>query len=92
MKCINKFISEFHGDSVEVFTQRCCYWFAYILAERFGGRIKYDPINGHFATQVGGSIYDIQGEIEDPRMWIDWETYNDELHKSRITRDCVNKI
>ena len=81
-----------HGDIVEVFTKGCCYWFAYILCERFGGEMMYDPIVCHFAASIGGKIYDIRGDL----AYVDckynfepWCSFDDPIHKARIIRDCV---
>ena len=50
-----KFIEHFKG-SEETFLNGCCYWFAYILQERFHEHgyivdIFHDPIEGHFVAR-----------------------------------------
>lgn len=51
------FIRHFEGAR-ETFLHGCCYWFAHILSERFWLRenvvILYEPVEGHFITQIGG--------------------------------------
>ena len=89
------FIGNFRG-SEDVFLNGCCYWFAHILKARFGGRILYDPIDGHFVCRIGGKCYDVTGETEpacgEGRL-IDWETYGtkEPRHHERILHDCVLK-
>lgn len=55
MKDIIKFIDHFNG-SEKTFLNGCCYWFAFILQERFHGRgyvvdILHDPVEGHFVAR-----------------------------------------
>ena len=52
---ILNFIYGFHNygtkkQIIECFTHNYCYWFAYILLIRFGGRaeIVYDQVENHF--------------------------------------------
>jgi hypothetical protein len=92
---VKRFISRFvtKGESENVFSNGCCYWFAYILFERFKTdadvEIVYNCVDNHFATKVDGVIYDVTGEI-DATNWVSWDDYADDLHKERIIRDCVN--
>ena len=91
------------GPVIECFTQGCCYWFAFILKERFHGKIVYDPVIGHFACQIGNSVYDIRGNIDkiygpDFFHWYDWDNW--EIYadgqpsgaRSRVINDCILKI
>ena len=94
MSDIEKFISRFHSsDNIdEVFTNGCCYWFAYILFVRFldiDAQIMYDKLCNHFATKIGDRIFDITGDVTDMHEWEPWSDFDDELHKQRIIRDCV---
>ena len=41
------FISHFK-DAQDTFLYGCCYWFAFILNERFGGTTMYLPVENHF--------------------------------------------
>ena len=54
------FIKHFEGAR-ETFLHGCCYWFAHILSERFWLRenvvILYEPVEGHFITQIGERYY-----------------------------------
>lgn len=45
------FIKHFKG-SEDVFLYGCCYWFAFILQERFGGTMMYEPIENHFVQEI----------------------------------------
>lgn len=58
------FIEHFHG-SEDVFLHGCCYWFAFILRERFGGSIMYDPVAGHFMIMIGTRLFDVRGDVTD---------------------------
>ena len=49
------FISNFKGAE-DTFLHGCCYWFAFILKERFHDRgylvdIFYEPVEGHFVSR-----------------------------------------
>ena len=57
---IEQFIKRFDG-SQKVFLHGCCYWFAWILKERFydmlrknkyGCDIVYEPVEGHFLFAI----------------------------------------
>ena len=77
---------------IDTFTSGCCYWFAVILSERFNNQypeIVYDVVENHFATAIRGRIYDITGDVTDQYTWIDWNTYDDDVHKKRIIKQCV---
>lgn len=88
---IDDFIKRFSGDSVEVFTCGCCYWFAVILHERYKrSTIMYSPLN-HFGTKINGRIYDITGDVTDSYPdWIAWDEYDDSTHKKRLIKQCIN--
>ena len=88
----------------EFFMNGNCYWFAKILKERFpSGKILYDLRNNHFLFYGGQSlnikeegIFDIRGEVTEEYLpWllqgtvIEWDKYNDTIHKARIRRDCI---
>lgn len=97
---VEQFINHFHrtsktGDVTEVFTNGCCYWFAFILCSRFeGARIMYDQVANHFAAEIGGRLYDITGDVTGQYNMIPWDKYDDivqdDLEKSRILDYCVN--
>lgn len=92
-----------YSPVIDCFTQGCCYWFAFILKERFQGKIVYDPVIGHFACQIGSSVYDIKGNIDKQygpgffkwHDWDNWEIYADKQPSSartRVIEDCILKI
>ena len=94
---ILSFITHFsqYGKSVvDCFTTGNCYWFAQILNERFGVRIMYNPVEGHFACNLNGEhLYDITGRI-DTIMTGPWEDFyglsvKDPTHFDRIYANCV---
>lgn len=94
------FIGQFsaYGEAVnDCFSNGMCYYFAQILQQRFFGsaKIVYDPVINHFATEIDGRVYDINGDItNEPYLWYDWSTYRfqDSLETKRIIRDCIRKI
>lgn len=90
---IKNFLSAFHlsNDVETVFTQGCCYWFAWILHTRFPeSRIMYDEVYGHFVTEINGRLYDITGDVTDTYSATPWdEMPDDDPHKHRIIRDCI---
>ena len=91
---VGNFIKRFteHESTSETFLNGCCYWFAYILYRRFlrqNSRIMYDQVENHFGTQIGGRVYDISGDVTTKYDWIPWEELGDDMHKSRIVRDCI---
>lgn len=88
---VSCFLKRFHEhDTIdETFTNGCCFWFAAMLVFRFKGRLMYDPVDGHFATEIDGRLYDITGDVTDKYDVIAWENINDEPYKNRIIRDCV---
>ena len=90
LRFIKKF-SDFGNQVVECFTEGNCFWFAMVLAIEFAGEIYYDPIVGHFATMIGGVMYDIAGVVKNTRDFISIEEiYEDELLWARLLRDCVD--
>ncbi len=77
----------------DVFANGCCYWMAYILAERFSADdavIMYDEAMDHFGTRIDGVVYDITGNVTGFYDWHPWDELEDDALRSRITRDCIN--
>ena len=97
-----KFISHFtyngkYRQVIESFACGNCYWFAFILEERFkvgDTYIVYDDIENHFGCYIDGRVYDITGDITDKYGWLRWdEMYNiDPVHYKRVHRDCILQI
>ena len=92
-----KFIKQFQNQgTVETFTEGCCYWFAVILKKRFAAfhpTMMYNPIDNHFATKIGNTLYDITGVIK-PDEFESWTKYSKEdyLLTRRIIKDCILKV
>lgn len=70
IKEILDFISRFKGAE-DTFLHGCCYWFAFILKERFNNRgylvdIFYEPVEGHFVARfiVDSNEPNINDEIK----------------------------
>ena len=83
------------GDIERLFTQGYCYQFARLLEDRFDAEdtyIQYEPIEGHFVTQIDGRLYDIRGDVtefySDVREW-----YSEEycLEFDSIVDGCMLK-
>ena len=90
---VAKFLKRFHlnQDVDAVFTCGCCYWFAVILHQRFpDSRIMYDVVGNHFATEIGGRLYDVTGDVTGKYDVIPWDTFKNTNHGAKIIRDCVN--
>lgn len=70
-----------------------CYYYSVILKSRFGGKIYYDCIAGHFVVEIDGKFYDYGGEYTpvDTNAVIRWSKFiqYDKLQKKRIIRDCI---
>ena len=92
-KEILHFIKQFE-TAKDCFLHGCCYWFAVILKYRFSRQesctIMSHVVDNHFATLIGGKLYDVSGEISrDGFMaWSEVPDY-DCLEYKRIVRDCV---
>mgnify|MGYP006379771933 CR=1 FL=1 len=74
-----------------------CYWFAFILQNRFNGTILYDEIDNHYLCEINGRIYDVRGEVTDFYSNVNLINWNDMLFKDpvlykRLVRDCILKI
>lgn len=95
---VEEFITEltWNNDKVkEVFTHGGCYWFAYILKERFNGQIWYLPIDNHFITLIDNLFYDANGQysLENNKCIYNWEHYKiiEPLESERIEKYCIRK-
>lgn len=78
----------------DAFLNGGCYWFSYILSIRFRAfnpTIVIDTVANHFACRIDGKVYDICGEVTGGYYeWTEWNKYDDEAHKKRITEYCVD--
>lgn len=90
---INRFTANDTRQQVtEAFTAGCCYWFAFILAQRFSDFapvIVYDCVQNHFGTRISGAVYDITGIVTDSYDWVPFAALTDEAHLARLKRDCI---
>lgn len=97
MDFIHQFTS-FGPAVVDCFSNGMCYHFTLILCARFGhaARRVYDPVANHFAVEIDGRIYDINGDItsNSEYKWQHWDVfqYEDPLLTRHIIRDCFRKI
>lgn len=89
-----------------VFYRGYCYWFAFILAERFKGEIWFNPKLVHFAAKIKGQLYDIYGKVtlgicpvtgaEDcsEDEWISWTDFQLQRQEAveSIVDSCIKKV
>lgn len=83
-----------HDETCVKFTCGLCYWFAFILCERFKpvAIMMYEPVDNHFIVRIGEELYDISGVVtKDYLNVIEWERYPYPDVKARIVRDCILK-
>lgn len=93
---ILKFINEFQTkETTDLFTNKCCYWFAQILINRFGGEIWYSDVHCHFYAAIyitpnKQQLFDITGLSSDssaaPFMYY---AINEPSYARCIIRDSV---
>lgn len=102
---ITGFKSVFPEEIEFVFYRGYCYWFAFILANRFKGEIWFNPSIVHFAAQVDGQLYDIYGKVEPGRdpvtgeynskndNWVTWDWFQRNNHEAveSIVKTCIKK-
>lgn len=102
---INNMKELFPEELESVFYRGYCYWFAFILAERFKGTIWFNPKIVHFATKIGKDMYDIYGKVrpgicpitgsEDfsENDWIEWTEFQINYHEvvESIVNSCIKK-
>lgn len=95
------FIGNFQNEgTVKTFTEGCCYWFACILngwafmaADENTYKIMYNQIDGHFACDINGDLYDVTGQIgytKDWEPWISW-CLTEPVYRNVVIRDCILK-
>jgi len=82
---IEEFIKDFKSfgtsnEIVECFTKGYCYWFAFILKNRFPkGEIYYNAMN-HFVLKYNNRLYDITGDCTDNwdnEFLMHWDSFVD---------------
>ena len=95
-KVILDFINNFK-NAQETFLNGCCFWFAFILQERFGGTMMYEPVENHYVQEIGGRLYDVSGDVTERygsskhlMRWADMEQFDSILYR-RLIRDCIKK-
>lgn len=96
---VEAFIKHFRaydtGEVTDTFRKGMCYWFAYMLSGRFlGAEIVYEPIEGHFLTQLNGRLYDIRGDVTDQYLGLRPNMYSEEycLDIPSIVEGCILKV
>ena len=98
---VHRFIDNFtmydkRGEVTKTFTQGMCYWFAFILHNRFpkDSEIMYYAVGNHFACRIGDRIFDITGDITNKNLFFEpWEEYKlrDPLETARLQVYCIDK-
>lgn len=92
MRFISRFTAGGRYEQVkEAFQNGCCYWFAFILLNRFpkDSRLVYDEVENHFAAEIGGVVFDISGDITGQYDMQPWVALDDEALRRRLIRDCI---
>lgn len=99
-KKILEFIQYFN-ESKNTFLNGCCYWFAFILKERFNATIYYDSILDHFISKIGEEFYDVRGNVTEQLSYL--KNHKDALIKFddlkdidpalyiKVVNGCINK-
>ena len=84
------FIKKFESAQ-QLFMEGRCYWFAFILKERFDGKMMYNQIMNHWACLIDNQLYDATGQIDSEGfyVWPDVVT-NDDLLYNRLVAQCIN--
>jgi hypothetical protein len=108
MNIIERFIAPFRNpDTIHLFTEGYCYYFAKILQMRFTypdytPDIYYNPIDCHFACLIYGELWDINGPVCDDiierginqyKNWYKWTYYMEvePLDAARVKWNCILK-
>lgn len=94
-----RFINDFKrfdtGQVTRTFTNGYCYWFAFILHNRFPySEIVYYDAGNHFACKIKNRIFDITGDITEKNLFFEsWDEFQKaEPEKSKgIIRYCITK-
>ena len=90
---INSFKKMYPQEIEDVFSNGYCYWFSFILTNRFNGEIIYLPIQNHFVSFINNNYYDINGIVnlkEKPYNWNEYKQF-DELDYQRVIKYCIKK-
>ena len=81
----------------DCFLYGCCYWFAYILMERFHWyydcEYMYNIEENHFAIDIDGVLYDASGTISSDGF-IPWYQVAkiDSLLYQQLIADCIDFV
>lgn len=97
MNDVIKFISVFTSDFtnqeiVDVFSDKCSYWFATILFGRFireNSTIVFDKEANHFGTRIHGKVYDISGDVTANHKWVPWLDVSNDERKTQIVKTYI---
>lgn len=92
---INHF-NKFGQQIINCFTNGNCYWFAFILNNRFNNgdesNIYYSQITGHFITKINNNFYDITGKVIFNNTYENLKSIKEKdiLLYNILKRDCIN--
>lgn len=103
---IDKMKEVFPEEIQFVFYRGFCYWFAFILANRFNGEIWFNPKIVHFACKIENELYDVYGHVDagyspvsgeydgSENDWQSWEHYQLWNHEAveGIVQSCIKKV
>ena len=92
---IGRFSHDHEGEREQVIkclTEGACYWFAFILHQRFmayNPRLMIDYDARHFGCEIAGRVYDITGDATDKFTWKPWLECRDAALIKRITEYAI---
>ena len=87
----------YRQEVIEAFTRGGCYWFAFILCNRFmldyyEAEIVIDPTASHFGCRIGGKmVFDVTGEVTNKYKWVPWGKFAEKNgnQQKRIIEQCI---
>lgn len=89
--CDNGYVRYLKRDVVELFDNKCSYWFAYILFRRFimqNAEIMCDINHKHFGTKINGRVYDIRGDVTVQHSWTKWNDMDSDM-KEKLSKEYI---
>lgn len=92
-EAVLEFINRRFGATNANWKSGNCYYFALILADRFGGNLYYDVINGHFLCKIDDYFFDYDGiyQPDEKDYLVEWNKFDeyDSIQKERIIKDVI---
>lgn len=89
--CTDGYVRYSNREVVDLFDDKCSYWFATILFRRFimqNAEIMCDVKHKHFGTKIYGMVYDITGDVSNIYSWEKWN-YVDRVTKEELSKEYI---